>query len=134
MGKTRRRFSGLLLLACFLLVACGGPEAKKAKFLKRGKEYYAKGDFVRAGLEFKNAIQIDPKYAEAYYRLGLSQLSRADIRGAYGSLSRATDLDPKLLTAQFQLGKLLLIVGQRDRAMEKAELILKSAPDDVDAR
>ena len=134
MGKTLRRFSGLLLLTCFLLVACGGPEAKKAKFLERGKEYSAKGDFVRAGLEFKNAIQIDPKFAEAYHQLGLSQLSRADIRGAYGSLSKATDLDPKLLPAQIQLGKLLLIVGQRGKAMEKAELVLKSAPDDVDAQ
>ena len=134
MGKTRRRLSGLLLLACFLLVACGGPEAKKAKFLERGKEYYAKKDFVKAGLEFKNAIQIDPKFAEAYHQLGLSQLSRADIRGAYGSLSKATELDPKLLPAQFQLGKLLLIVGERERAMEKAELVLKSAPDDVDAQ
>src|SRR5512140_1132813 len=98
MGKTRRRFSGLLLLACFLLVACGGPEAKKAKFLKRGKEYYAKKDFVRAGLEFKNAVQIDPKFAEAYHQLGLSQLARADVRGAYGSLMKATELDPKLLS------------------------------------
>jgi len=62
MGKTRRRFSGIILLACFLpaMAACGGPEAKKAKFLERGKEYSAKGDYVRAGREFKNAIQIDP--------------------------------------------------------------------------
>ncbi|HEX8042539.1 tetratricopeptide repeat protein [Candidatus Deferrimicrobium sp.] len=134
MGKTRRRFSGLLLLACFLLVACSGPEAKKAKFLERGKEHSAKGDFVRAGLEFKNAIQIDPKFAEAYHQLGLSLLSRGDFRGAYGSLSKATDLDPKLLPAQIQLGKLLLIAGEREKAMEKAELVLKSAPDDVDAQ
>jgi len=134
MGKTRRRFPGLLLLACFLLVACGGPEAKKAKFLERGKEYYAKKDFVKAGLEFKNAIQIDPKFAEAYYRLGLSQLSRGDIRGTYGSLSKATELDPKLLPAQTQFGRLFLMVGEHAKAMEKAELVLKSAPDDVDAQ
>ena len=134
MIRTNRWVAGFLLLEMLLLPGCGGPEAKKAKFLERGKEYHAKGDFVRAGLEFKNAIQIDPKFAEAYHRLGLSQLSRADIRGAYGSLSKATDLDPKLLPAQFQLGKLLLIVGERGRAMEKAELVLKSAPDDVDAQ
>jgi len=134
MGKTRLWLSGLLLLSCFLLGACGGPEAKKAKFLERGKEYYAKKDFVRAGLEFKNAIQIDPKFAEGYHQLGLSQLSRGDFRGAYGSLSKATELDPKLVAAQIQLGKLMLIVGERGKAMEKAELVLKGAPDDVDAQ
>ena len=128
MGKTRLRLPGLLLLSCFLLAACGGPEAKKAKFLERGKEYSAKGDFVRAGLEFKNAIQIDPKFAEAYHQLGLSQLSRADVRGAYGSLSKATELDPKLLPAQNRFGRLLLMVGQPAKAMEKAELVLEERP------
>ena len=49
MGETRRRFSGILLLACFLLVACGGPEAKKAKFLERGKEYSREGGFRQGG-------------------------------------------------------------------------------------
>ena len=87
---------------------------------RRGKEYSAQGDFVGAGLEFKNAIQIDPKFAEAYHQLGLSQLSRTDIRGAYGSLSKATELDPKLLPAQTQLGRLFLMVGEHAEGVGKS--------------
>ena len=52
-------------------MACSGPEEKKLKFYNKGKALYEKGDYVKAKLEFKNAIQIDPKYADAYYMMGM---------------------------------------------------------------
>jgi len=60
-------FVGVVILA---LAACGGPEEKRAKFFERAKGFYEKGDWVKARLEVKNALQIDPKFAEGYQLLG----------------------------------------------------------------
>ncbi|HEX7629762.1 MAG TPA: tetratricopeptide repeat protein, partial [Candidatus Methylomirabilis sp.] len=108
-------------LCGILLVACGGPEAKKMKFFNKAMGYYGKADYVRAGLEFKNAIQIDPKFAEAHYMLGMANLGRGNFGGAYSAFSKAVDLNPGHVQAQLQLGKLLLGGGEREKAMEKAE-------------
>jgi tetratricopeptide (TPR) repeat protein len=86
---------------------------------------YEKSDYVKARLEFKNAAQIDPKYADAYRMLGLIDLKENNLRGAYGLFSKAIELNPTDLESQYQLGKILLGAGQPDKAMEKAELILK---------
>ena len=59
-----------LLLVVALCSACASKEEKKLKFFNRGQTFYENGDYVKAELEFKNALQIDPKYADAYYMLG----------------------------------------------------------------
>jgi Tfp pilus assembly protein PilF len=78
MEQRRKAYRFILILTVILtvVVGCGGPEAKKMKFYDKGKALYDKGDFVRASLEFKNAIQIDPKFADAYYMTGMCSMKR----------------------------------------------------------
>ena len=118
----------VILLLLGLTANCGGPEEKKMKFFNKGKGLYEKGDFVKAELEFKNAVQIDPKFADGHYMLGMVSLKKGNIRGAYGSFSKAVELSPDHLGAQVQLGRVFLGAGQPDKAMEKAELVLKQKP------
>jgi tetratricopeptide (TPR) repeat protein len=130
-----RRLITRTLAACgiALLVACSGPEAKKMKFFSKGKALYDKGDYVKAKLEFKNAIQIDPKYSAAYQMIGMVALRENDLKGAYGFFSKAVELDPANRAAQYELGKIFLAVGQPDKATEKADLLLKLDPNNADA-
>ena len=72
-----------LVLVITLMVGCSGPEEKKLKFLNKGKELYEKGKYTEAKLEFKNAIQIDSKYAEAHYMLGIAEMKTGNPRPAY---------------------------------------------------
>ncbi|MCB2184570.1 MAG: tetratricopeptide repeat protein [Desulfobulbaceae bacterium] len=134
MVKLNFKYGFLIILLCALslLVACGGPEAKKAKFFEKGKALYEQGDYVKARLELKNAIQIDLKYAEAYYYLGLTELKDGNPRKAYGALSKAVELNPDLLDAQQELGKLFLAGRAPDKALEKADLILAGQPENTD--
>ena len=86
-----------LLFAAALLVACSGPTEKKMKFFQKGQALYEKKDYVKAGLEFKNALQIAPKFADAHYMMGMSQMMRGDLPHAYGSFTKATELEPENL-------------------------------------
>lgn len=128
MVMKNRLFSGVVvLLAVMITVSCGGPEQKKAKFYNRGKALYEKGEYAKAKLEFMNAIQIDIKYADAYYMLGMAALKSRDPR-ALGNFSKAVELDPGNRGAQVQMGWFLLGAGKPGEAMEKANLVLNKDP------
>ena len=102
------------------LAACGGPEEKKAKFYSRALELFDKGDVVKARLEVKNALQIDPKFAEGYELLGRIELKEGNFKGGFGAFSKAVELKPELSVAQLEMGKLFLMSNAPDQALEKA--------------
>ena len=126
-------FGIALVVAVAFLAACGGPEQKKMKFFGKGKALYEKGDYVKARLELKNAVQIDPKFAEGYHLLGMVALKTGDMNGAYGNFSEAVSLNPKIWDAQVQIGGLLLRSGKADEALKKADLVLTGDPKHEDA-
>ena len=80
-----------------VLGACGSEETKRARFFDKGKALFEAGDYVKARLEFKNALQIDPKFAEAYYMLGMTELKEGNVKQAYGLFVKTVELDPALL-------------------------------------
>jgi len=123
----------MALLVVVSLCACSSMEQKRDKFMASGKELYQKGDYVRARLQFQNALQIDPKFAEAFLWLGKTELKRGNPRGAYGSLNQAVELNPNLIEAQILLGDLFLLAKQLDKAQEKADIALKQEPKNTDA-
>ena len=82
-------------------------------------EAVVKPDYVNAKLEFKNALQIDPQYAPAYHMLGVTGIREGNLRQAYGMLQKTVELDPALLEARAELGKVLLLANERERAREQ---------------
>jgi len=116
------------VVACALLFACSGPEAKKQKFFAKGKTLYEKGDYVRARLELKNALQIDPRFPEAHDLLGMLELKRGDPQAAFREFGKAAQLNPRDCDAQLQLGELYLSARSLDKAREKVDLVLKEQP------
>jgi tetratricopeptide (TPR) repeat protein len=111
-----------------LAAGCSGPEEKKLKFLNKGKELYEKGQYTEAKLELKNALQIDPKYAEAYYMFGMAEMKSGNPRGAYGNFMKTVELDPKHMLAHLELGRLFLGARMVDKAQEQIDLVLKEEP------
>ena len=61
---------GLALIA----TGCSSDEEKKTSHFEKGKTYFEKGEYKSAELEFRNAIQIDPEFVDAYERLGETYL------------------------------------------------------------
>jgi tetratricopeptide (TPR) repeat protein len=126
-------YSNLLLLSSLLFLGCGGPDDRKLKFYQKGKILYARGEYLKARLELKNAVQIDQKFAEAQYLLGMVELKRGKLTAAYAAFAKACEIKPSDLEAQVELGKLLLLKGAPEKALEKALLVLKLRPQHEEA-
>ena len=75
----------------YRLQRAGGEEDE---VLRQGEGALRQGGHGQAALELKNAIQIDPKFADAYYMLGMVELKRGNPKDAYGYLNKATQLAP----------------------------------------
>ena len=123
----------LVMLLAVSLCACSSMEEKRDKFLASGQGLYQEGDYVRARLQFQNALQIDPKFGVAQLWLGKTELKLQNPRGAYGALNKAVELNPQLTEAQVLLGDILLMAKQLDKAQEHAEIALKQEPQNTDA-
>mgnify|MGYP003835723115 FL=1 len=131
MNKARLLLMGLLF--CALVLGCSGPEEKKARFLAKGQALYEKGEYVSAALELKNALQIDPKFAEARYQLGLVEAAQKNYRNALGHLLKAVELDPAHAAARIEVGKIYLGARLPEKALEEVETVLAADPQNAEA-
>ena len=116
----------VLLLATLLAVlpACRSSARARAQ-VEKGNQYFAQKQFAAAESEYRQAIQINPDFADAYYRLGLLQIQQEHPTAASQSVARAVDLDPKNLDARLHLGDLQVASTQYAEAHQQAEAVLQ---------
>jgi tetratricopeptide (TPR) repeat protein len=101
---------------CVFLLFLGGfdagcsrdPNVRKLKFLEQGNRYFEKGKYPEANISYGRALQIDPRFAEAHYKLAECLLKQGSWAAAFRELSRTVDLQPDNWPAQLDLGRLLL--------------------------
>ncbi len=117
MNKVWSRAAAFAVLA-MLLAGCGGAEDRKARYVEKGQEYFTERNYDKAGVEFRNALQIDPTDADARYQLGRVSEKLKNPREAVGHYQAAIDADPNHLLARAALGRLFLLGGLTDRAQE----------------
>jgi len=128
--KTSTRWSFLTgtLLAAVLLGACGSAQSRKAGYIQHGQTYYSSGNYDKARLEFRNAIQIDPKDAHVRFMLGQVAEKTGDAREALSQYRAALNMDPTQAGARAALGRLYLYGGLPDKAVELVEPGLATDP------
>lgn len=133
----RNSLTAILLLSASLLVFVTGctrdPNVRKQKYLESGKRYFTKGKYREAAIQFSNALRIDSAFADAHYQLALCDLKLGSVQNAYIELSRTVQLQPDNLQAQLDLGDVLLVGRQADKAAERADYILSRDPGNVAA-
>lgn len=132
----KRRFGTLgkwaMAAAVVVVLGCSSPEEKVARFNARGTELMAKGEWMKARLEFQNALQLNPNYVPAL--MGLVDIAErsAEWDKAYALLNKVVEVDATNLKAQLRLAKLLLAAGVLDKALAASDAASALAPEDAD--
>jgi tetratricopeptide (TPR) repeat protein len=131
--KNLTRWSCLIAVLASIpaLTGCGNAQSRKMGYIQHGQKYYAAGNYDKARLEFRNALQIDPKDAEVRFLLGQVAEKAGDARGAFGEYQASLNANPKQADARAALGRLYLYGGVPDKALELAESGLAAEPDNA---
>src|SRR6185437_1012989 len=137
-GKRSLTFIGRCSLCILLIAALAGcsrnPEVRKKKYLDKGNAYFEQAKYQEAIIEYRNAIQIDPKFGDAHFGLARTFLQQGNWNQAYQELSRTIEFDPTNWKAQVALGNLMLAAGQKLEARNSAQKVLQSNPGDAEAQ
>ena len=124
----------LAALFCVALIGCDGPKEREAAYLERGKTLFKSGNYVKARLEFRNALQINPKGVETRFYLATIEQKVGNFRAAYAGFEKLITEKPDYLPAQLELARLLFMAGQSGRALPKVKMVLAAQPENTAAR
>ncbi len=114
--------------ALLLLGACNDPKELEAKYVAHGKSLYESGDLVKAALEFKNALQINPRDLEAQLYMARIAEKNQQLDVAAATYQKVADADPKNFEANQKAGQYSLLSGDPDQASRYARQLIEMAP------
>ena len=109
-------------------VAGCGKEDRVQAYLERGIALFDQGDLVKARLELKNVLQIEPKQPQAWFLLAQIHEQEEEWRPAFNAYSRTVELDPTNHQARVKRGALLLAGDRAEEALVEAETVLAAEP------
>lgn len=99
-----------------------------------GYANFQKGDYVDAIGLYREAINANPRYAQAYLRLGETYYAMDKIDLAIPEFTKALDFAPNYAEAHYRLGLAYLKKRQPKQAKPQFEAVLEAAPDGDFAR
>src|SRR5688500_15680065 len=109
-------------------------EKAKREHMERGDRYVEDKNVEAAIIEYRNAIQQDPRFGEAYRKLASAYLTRGEGTEAVRAAVTAAELLPDVPEAQLEAGSLLLLAGKFPEAKGLAEKVLSANANDVRGR
>lgn len=109
-----KRVRWLLCLA--LLLVLSSCSSSPERYVENGNKYFSKGKYKEASIMYRRALQKNPKFWQAWYRLGLTNLKLGNGTEAVRNLLRATDASelPENLDAFVALGNVYLYAYIQD--------------------
>src|SRR5579871_3586113 len=106
-----------------LLAACNrDPRAVAKKYVDSGNKYFDRGKYKEASIMYRRALSKDMRYADGWYRLGLTNLKLRLPGEARRNFSRAMEIDPGNTDAIVRLGDIDLIFYMVDPQGNRALL------------
>ena len=131
MSTVRAAAVTVLVLALALLAGCTGAEARRESYIKRGQEYSAKGDYARAMVEFRNAMQVMPKDPQARVLAGETLESLGQDRDAAGFFQSVIESNPDNVRARVDLAEMYEYAHLPQPALKLIAPALAKHPNDA---
>src|SRR5690349_21714204 len=131
---SRRLTGGIAALLFVFASGCSrDPHTAMLKFAKSGDAYAAAGKTSEAIIEYRNALEKDPRAGDVRVKLAEAYLQTGQGAKAVQEYARAADLlpDPQV---QVKSGNLLLLARRFDDAKARAEKALALDSKNVEAQ
>ena len=134
MNTNKKIVAVALLFGTCVAASCSkDPEVAKREYVRSGDAYVAEKKYKEAVIEYRNAVQQDPLFGEARFKLAETYAQEKNVTGAYGEYIRAADLLPDDVQAQVKAARMLLLARQWDDAQARADRALALDPKNIDA-
>ena len=115
------RFGLLSIIFVFLLIGCNTADERAQSYYESGVELLAKGDPVKASLEFRNALKLKQDFVPALYSLGDAEQRQGHFDSAAQLYYNVTQLATDNVDARVGLANILLLAGKLDDAKKYAD-------------
>jgi tetratricopeptide (TPR) repeat protein len=129
--ECRRNFFTLSLLIipvvfALFIGACTTPEKAKAQHVARGQALLKDKKFQDAVLEFRSALQIDERLADAHWGLANAYEGMQRFQEAFNEMKQTVELDANNLDARVRLGNYFIVnARQSAAAISEAERLAR---------
>ncbi len=131
---TTRTLCVLTLFVGTVVAGCNrDPHAAMLKYAKSGDNYMAKGKIAEAIVEYRNALDKEPRAGDVRVKLAEAYLRQGDGGNAVQEYVRAADVMPDA-DVQIKAGNLLLLARRFDDAKVRATKVLDKDHKNVEAQ
>jgi len=123
----------LLALACTCAGCQSDPQAAASAYVASGKTYIAQKKFSAAAIQFRNALQHEPKDWQARYELAGVENQLHEWRESYQDLKEVVNEQPSFVPARLDLAELYIAADQSDLAQHQIDRVRQLSPNNVRA-
>ncbi len=118
----------IILVAALGLISCKSAETSKAEHVQRGEAFLKEKKYQEATLEFRNAVQIDERLAQAHWGLAQAYEGLQRFAEMIDELKLTIELDAANLDARVKLGTYYVganAIHKSDELVAEAERLVK---------
>ena len=113
-----RAHRALLLCAALALAGCASAEDRAQSHYQRGLQFVEQKEYMKAGLEFRNAVKLKKDLIPAWRELSQIEERNQNWDATAGILRTIVQLDPADIETRLRLGRLMLLGNAVDDALK----------------